>query len=49
MAKDVRCQVDTCKYNCDGHCEASCINVGNCNCHQAKEIDQTACDTFELK
>lgn len=49
LAKDVKCKVDTCKYNCDGCCEANCIQVGNCNCHKAKDTDETACDTFELK
>lgn len=49
MAKDVRCNVDSCKYNCDGCCEASCIKVENCHCHKAKDVAETACDTFELK
>lgn len=49
MAKDVRCSVGTCKYNCDGCCEASCINVNNCKCSKAKDVTGTACDTFELK
>ncbi len=49
MAKDVRCNVDSCKFNCDNHCEASCIEVNNCRCHKAKDHDQTSCDTFELK
>ena len=25
MAKDVKCSVDSCKYYCDGCCEANCI------------------------
>ncbi len=49
MAKDVKCSVNSCKYNCDGACEASCIHVDNCHCHHAKDIVETACDTFELK
>ncbi len=49
MAKDVKCSVDSCKYNCDGCCEASCIKVGNCHCKKAKDVAETACDTFELK
>lgn len=49
MAKDVRCSVESCKYNCDHHCEASCIEVGNCHCHRAKDTEETSCDTFELK
>lgn len=49
MAKDVRCDVESCKYNCDRCCEASHILVNNCHCSEAKKNDQTACDTFELK
>ena len=49
MAKDVKCSVESCKYHCDGRCEASCIQVGNCDCSCAKDVEQTACDTFELK
>lgn len=49
MAKDVRCSVESCKYNCDKRCEASCIQVGNCHCHSAKGVEETSCDTFELK
>lgn len=49
MAKDVKCRVDSCKHYENGCCNASCIQVGNCHCQKAKDIDQTACDTFELK
>ena len=49
MAKDVRCSVDTCKYYCDGSCEARCIQVDKCHCQKAKDTAETACDTFELK
>lgn len=49
MAKDVKCSVESCKYQCDGHCEAKCIQVGNCDCACAKDVEETACDTFELK
>lgn len=49
MAKDVKCSVASCKYQCDGKCEASSIQVDNCDCHSAKDITDTACDTFELK
>ncbi|MDE6952945.1 MAG: DUF1540 domain-containing protein [Erysipelotrichales bacterium] len=49
MAKDVRCSVESCKYHCDGHCEANSIKVGNCHCKCAKDIAETSCDTFELK
>ena len=47
MAKDVKCSVDSCKYYCDGCCEANCIHVGNCHCVEAKKNAETACDTFE--
>lgn len=49
LAKDVRCSVESCKYNCDKRCEASCIQVNNCHCKKATENDETSCDTFELK
>lgn len=49
MAKDVKCSVDSCKYYCDGCCEANCIHVGNCHCVEAKRNAETACDTFECR
>lgn len=49
MAKDVRCNVQSCKYQCEGHCEANSIQVDNCDCMSAKDVAETACDTFELK
>ena len=49
MAKDVKCSVDSCKYYCDGCCEANCIHVGNCHCVEAKKNAETACDTFECR
>ncbi len=49
MAKDVICNVETCKHQCNGKCHAKCIQVGNCQCSKAKDISETACDTFELK
>ena len=39
MAKGVCCHVDTCVYNHD------C----NCKCHEAKDIQETACETFKCK
>ena len=38
MAKDVKCTVESCKYNCDGCCDASCIMVDNCHCQHAKDV-----------
>ena len=49
MAKDVRCEVESCKYYCDRCCEASHIQVNNCDTQEAMHTSQTACDTFELK
>ncbi len=49
MAKDVKCSVESCKYNCDKKCEANSIHVGNCHCQTAKDCEQTSCDTFELR
>lgn len=49
MAKDVRCSVETCKYQCHGKCEAKNIHVDNSQSENAREVSQTSCDTFELK
>lgn len=49
MAKDVKCSVPTCKFYCDGACEAHCIHVGKCKCNNAKDQCETECGTFELK
>lgn len=49
MAKDVKCSVETCKYNCDKHCEANSIHVDTCHCNEAKDVAGTECDTFELR
>lgn len=49
VAKDVNCHVESCKYQSNGCCQAKCIQVNNCHCQSAKELSQTACDTFELK
>ena len=47
MAKGVCCHVDTCVYNHDCNCEAKEITVCNCKCHEAKDIQETACETFK--
>ncbi len=49
MAKDVKCSVSSCHYYVEGNCEASCIHVGKCKCHNAKEQCETECGTFKLK
>lgn len=49
MAKDVSCSVESCKYNSNRRCDANTIKVGNCHCENAKDCDQTSCDTFELR
>lgn len=49
MAKDVYCEVDACYYNQKCKCEASEIKVNNCNCHSAKDVKETECDTFKCK
>ena len=41
--------VDTCGYNHDCNCEAKEITVCNCKCHEAKDIQETACETFKCK
>lgn len=49
MAKDVCCKVDTCVYNSHDKCHADEIMIDTCNCHNAKDTKETACDTFKLK
>ena len=49
MAKGVCCHVDTCVYNHDCNCEAKEITVCNCKCHEAKDIQETACETFKCR
>lgn len=49
MAKDVCCHVDNCVYNNNCKCEAQEITVCNCKCNHAKEIKETACETFRCK
>ncbi len=49
MAKDVKCSVPSCKYYCDGMCEANCIHVGKCRCNCAEEKAETECGTFSKK
>jgi hypothetical protein len=48
MAKGVCCHVDTCVYNHDCNCEAKEITVCNCKCHEAKDIQETACETLNV-
>lgn len=49
MAKDVCCHVDNCVYNHDCKCDAQEITVCNCKCNEAKEIKETACETFKCR
>ncbi len=49
MAKDVCCHVDNCVYNNNCKCDAQEITVCNCKCNHAKEIKETACETFRCK
>lgn len=49
MAKGVCCHVDSCVYNHDCNCEAKEITVCNCKCHEAKDVQETACETFKCK
>lgn len=49
MAKGVCCHVDTCVYNHDCKCDAKEITVCNCHCNEAKDVQETACDTFKCK
>lgn len=46
---DIKCKVKKCYYNENDACKASCIEVCNCNCHQADHKDQTECATFKMK
>lgn len=49
MAKGVCCQVDNCLYNNNSKCDAKEITVCNCKCNHAKEITETACETFKCR
>ena len=49
MAKDVKCDVMTCKYQDCGLCSAKVISISNSDCKKAKSKCETACETFELK
>lgn len=49
MAKDVYCHVETCVYNKNCNCDAEEITVCNCQCNKAKDIQETACETFKCK
>lgn len=49
MAKDVCCHVDNCVYNHNCKCDAQEITVCNCKCNEAKEIKETACETFKCR
>lgn len=49
MAKDVLCHVESCAYNQNCKCDATEIKVGNCRCKEAKNIQETACETFKSK
>lgn len=49
MPKEVGCSVDSCAYNKDCKCDASRIEVDNCNFCNAKTSVETACKTFKPK
>lgn len=50
MAKDVLCEVNSCKYWADGNkCSASAIYVVNRRNQPATNSDETDCKTFEYK
>ncbi|MUT66599.1 DUF1540 domain-containing protein [Paenibacillus sp. NEAU-GSW1] len=50
MAKDVLCEVNSCKFWAAGnHCHASSIYVVNNRDKQAKHSEETDCKTFESK
>ena len=44
---EIKCSVKKCHYNENESCTAKCIEVCNCNCHQADIIeDQTKYSAF---
>lgn len=47
----IGCSVDSCKYHCSSanYCTKNAIEVGNCNCNNAKSVDATCCQSFEAK
>lgn len=49
MAKDVKCDVTTCKYHEHSKCLANEIKVSKCNCSSPCQGQETECGTFKLK
>ncbi|WP_081824420.1 MULTISPECIES: DUF1540 domain-containing protein [unclassified Paenibacillus] len=50
MARDVKCEVNSCKYWAAGNeCNASSIYVVSNHASKAREFHETDCKTFESK
>lgn len=50
MAKDVKCEVESCKYFEDGDvCTASSIKVVSHVGSEASDTEETDCNTFEKR
>lgn len=50
MAKDVLCEVNSCKYWANGNkCSAASIFVTSRHGTKARKSEETDCDTFETK
>jgi len=47
MAKNVLCEVNTCRYNNDSKCAAETIYI--VSKQQASTTSETDCKTFEMK
>lgn len=50
MAKDVMCEVNSCKYWAnENKCKASSISIVSHHGDQARKSEETDCQTFEAK
>jgi len=47
--QEIKCSVETCKFQNSDYCTLNKIQVGNSNNHKAVKIKETACNSFELK
>ncbi|WP_075876737.1 DUF1540 domain-containing protein [Merdibacter massiliensis] len=49
MKTEIFCDVTSCKFQKDQHCNAKTITVCCDNCIHAKNVHETACSSFESK
>lgn len=49
MKTEIVCNVNTCKFQKDKHCQAKKISICCDNCVLANDLHETACSSFEKK